>query len=430
MEIYPIIILFSALIFFFIIGMPVAYCLGISSLCYILAVGDIPLQAIAQKMIFAGDNFVLIAIPLFILAAHVMNTTETSQRLFRFANTLVRHFRGGLAHVNVITSMIFAGMSGSAMADAAGPGLMEYEAMKDAGYDEDFSIAVTAASSTIGPIIPPSVPFVIFAWVAGVSVGKLFIAGIVPGILMGVVMMVISYFYAKHNNISTQPRATFREIVDAFSKAFLPLLAPLIILGGIYSGVVTATEAAMIATIYAIAIGVFVYRRLKMKDFLQLCLRVAKDTAVAMFIVATATAFNWILTREQIPLQLSEFLLNLSTNPVVILLIVNLFLVILGMFMENTAITIVFTPILLPIMASIGVDPIHFGVFFTLNMMLAIITPPFGIVLFVLSGVTKISIGRISKALVPFYIGLFILLLVVTFVPEISLLLPRLMSGQ
>lgn len=429
MELFPVVILFSTLVFFFILGMPVAYCMGLSSLCYILAVGDIPLQAIAQKMIFAGDNFVLIAIPLFILAAHVMNSTETSQRLFRFANTFVRHWRGGLAHVNVITSMIFAGMSGSAMADAAGPGLMEYEAMKDAGYDEDFSIAVTAASSTIGPIIPPSVPFVMFAWVAGVSVGKLFIAGIIPGILMGIVMMIISYLYAKRNNIPIQPRATFREIVDAFKKAILPLLAPLIILGGIYTGVVTATEAAMIATLYAIAIGVFAFRRLNLKDFLELCLRVAKDTAVAMFIVATATAFNWILTREQIPLQLSEFLLNISTNPVVILLIVNLFLVVLGMFMENTAITIVFTPILLPVMLSIGVDPIHFGVFFTLNMMLAVITPPFGIVLFILSGITKIPIGRISKAMIPFYIGLFALLFVVTFVPEISLFLPR-MLGQ
>jgi C4-dicarboxylate transporter DctM subunit len=272
------------------------------------------------------------------------------------------------------------------------------------------------------------VPFVIFAWIAGVSVGKLFMAGVLPGILMGGAMMLICYIMARRNNYPKETRASFKEICDAMGKATLPLLAPLIILGGIYSGVVTPTEAAMVATLYAMVIGIFAYRRLKFTDFSALCLRVAKDTSIAMFIVCTAAVFNWVLTREQIPLQLSDFILHLSSSPVLILMIVNVFLLILGMFMENTAIMVIFTPILLPIMTSIGVDPIHFGVFFTLNMMIGILTPPFGIVLFVLSGITKLSVGRISKALIPFYIGLLAVLFLVTYVPEISMFLPRLMA--
>lgn len=430
MEISPVLLLFATVIFFFIIGMPVAFCLGTSSLIYFLALGTIPLHGIAQKMIYAGDNFVLIAIPLFILAAHVMNLTETTERVFRFATTLVRHVPGGLAHVNVVASMLFAGMSGSALADVAGLGIMEIEAMKKEGYDEDFSIAVTAASSTIGPIIPPSISFILYGWIAGVSVGELFMAGFFPGCLMGGAMMVVNYIISKRRCYPSYPRVTFREFVQSFLRAIIALIAPGIILGGIYLGVFTPTEAAMVATIYAIMIGVFVLRQLNFRDFSQLCLRVLIDTSLAMFILSTATAFNWILTREQIPMRMAEFVFQLTDSPYLLLLIVNIFFLLIGMVMENTAMLIIFTPIMLPIITGFGISPVHFGVVFVLNLMIAILTPPFGIVLYMASAITGVDIGRITKALIPYLAILIVNLFLITYVPEIALFLPKLLMGK
>ena len=297
METYSILLLFITLIVLFILGTPISFCFGISSLVYFLAMGNIPLLGIAQKMLYAGNNFVLIAIPLFILAAHVMNITDTTRRVFAFANSLVRHLPGGLAHVNILASMLFAGMSGSALADVAGLGLMEIDVMTKEGYDKDFSIAVTAASSTIGPVIPPSISFVIFAWIASVSVGELFLAGFIPGILMGFLMMVVSFVIAKKRNYPRHKRVEIKEFFIAFLNAIIPLMAPVIILGGIYLGVFTPTEAAVVATIYALLIGVFIYHKLNLKKFFNICFRVLVDTSLAMFILATATAFNWRLTR-------------------------------------------------------------------------------------------------------------------------------------
>ena len=430
MGFWPVCILLSTVVLLFLLGMPIAFCLGISSLAYFLAVGNIPLHGIAQKMIFAGDNFLLIAIPLFILAAHVMNATDSTERIFAFANALVRHITGGLAHVNVLSNMIFAGMSGSALADMAGLGVMQIDAMTKSGYDRDFSVAVSASASTIGPIIPPSIPFVLYCWIAGVSVGELFMAGFLPGCLMGGLMMLVSYVISKRRHYPKFPRATLKEILRTFVGTIFPLMAPVIILGGIYTGAFTATEAAMVATIYAIALGVFVFRTFKLETFWNLCLRVIHDSAVAMFILSTATAFNWILTREQIPVRMGEYVLGLTQNPYLLLLIINIFFLILGCFMENTAILIIFTPILLPIVTRLGISPVHFGVIFVLNIMIGTLTPPFGIVLYMASAVSKLTIGQITRPLLPYIAILIVNLILVTYVPQISLFLPHLLLGK
>ena len=422
------ILMFGSLIVLFVLGAPVAICLGLSSLLYFSVVG-IPLHGIAQKMIFATDNFVLIAIPLFILAAHVMNVTDTTHRIFRFANTLVRHLRGGLAHVNVVASMLFAGMSGSALADVAGLGLMEIDAMKKEGYDEDFSIAVTAASSTIGPVIPPSISFVIYAWIAEVSVGQLFIAGFVPGAMMGLWMILANYLISVKRGYPREKRVSFKEFLSAFLNAIIPLMTPVIILGGIYLGIFTPTEAAVVATLYAIAMGVFVYRKLKFSDFVDLCYQVLVDTALAMFILAAATAFNWILTREQIPVKLAEIIFNLISNKYVFIFVLNIFFLVLGMVMENTAIIIIFTPIMLPLISGFGISPIHFGVFFVLNIMIGLITPPFGIVLYMISAITRVDIRRIARALIPYYFVLVLNLILISYVPAFSLFLIKLLNA-
>jgi tripartite ATP-independent transporter DctM subunit len=427
---WPVILLLASLVLFFLLGMPIAFCLGMSSLMYLLAVGNIPLHGIAQKMIYASDNFLLIAIPLFILAAHVMNATDSTERIFDFANSLVGHITGGLAHVNVISNMIFAGMSGSALADMAGLGVLQIDAMTKAGYDKDFSVAVSASAATIGPIIPPSIPFVLYCWIAGVSVGEIFMAGFLPGCLMGLLMMVVSYVISKRRNYPKLPRARMSEILRAFVRTVFPLMAPVIILGGIYSGAFTATEAAMVATVYAIMLGVFVFKTFRLQRFSELCLRVIQDSAVAIFILSTATAFNWILTREQIPIHVADYVLRLSQNPYVLLLIVNIFFLILGCFMENTAIIIIFTPILLPIVTHLGISPVHFGVMFILNIMIGTLTPPFGIVLYMASAVSKLTIGQITRPLLPYIAILVVNLMLVTYIPQISLFLPGLLLGK
>jgi tripartite ATP-independent transporter DctM subunit len=419
----------SAGLFFF-LGMPIAFCLGASSLVYFLAVGNIPLHGIAQKMIYAGDNFLLLAIPLFILAAHVMNATGSTERIFAFANSLVRHITGGLAHVNVLSNMIFAGMSGSALADMAGLGVLQIEAMTKSGYDRDFSVALSASAATIGPIIPPSIPFVIYCWISGASVGEMFLAGFLPGVLMGVLMMIVSYFLAKRRNYPKFPRASLGEVGRSLYHGILPLMAPVIILGGMYTGAFTPTEAAMVATIYAIALGALVFRAFAWPQFPALCLRVLKDTAVAMYILATATAFNWILTREQIPAKIGEYTFQLTQNPYLLLLIINIFLLILGCFMENTAILIIFTPILLPIVTQFGMSPVHFGVVLVLNVMIGTLTPPFGIVLYMASAVSKLSVERISIALIPYIAILIVNLMLVTYIPPIAMTLPNLFTGK
>ncbi|MDR7521806.1 MAG: TRAP transporter large permease [Armatimonadota bacterium] len=407
-------------------GLPVAFALGLGCAIYMVLVGTIDITIVAQRMIFGIDSFLLLAVPFFILAAEVMNTTGTTRRIFQFAHAVVGHVPGGLAHVNVVNSMIFAGMSGSAIADAAGVGMMEVEAMEGAGYPRPFAAALSAATSTIGPIIPPSIPMVIYGSMAQVSVGALFLGGVIPGVLMGLAMMGLVYVQAVRRGFPREARVTFREFVAAFWKAVPPLLAPVILLGGIYSGFFTPTEAAAVAVLYALALGTVAYREIPPREIPRLALRVVENTAMIMFIVTTASVFGWILAREQIPQAIAAFFLEITRNPVVMLLILNVLFLILGMFMETLAIMLIFLPIVIPIVQALGIDLVHFGVVFVLNVMIGLLTPPFGMLLFLLSGLTKLPMAVILKELVPYIVVLVGCLFLITLVPQLVMFLPGL----
>jgi tripartite ATP-independent transporter DctM subunit len=397
----------------------------ISSLVYLLLAGIDP-RIVIQKIVLAPDSFVLLAVPFFILAAQIMNSTGVTKRIFRFASTIVGHFPGGLAHVNIVDSMIFAGMSGSAIADASGAGLMEIEAMVSQGYEKSYATAVSAASSTIGPIIPPSIPMVIYAVIAEASVGKLFLGGIIPGIMMGLAMMVITFFIARKRGFYRDRRATFREFIDAFKGAFLALTTVVILLGGIYTGIFTPTEAAAIAALYALFLGTVVYRELGLRDVFQIFSRIVISCGFITFIISTSAIFSWIIAREQVPQRLAEIMLSLTTNKYLVLLIMNILFLILGMLMDTNAIMLIFLPIVLPVVKSVGIDLVHFGVVVTLNLMIGLLTPPFGVLLFLLNGLTKVPIEDILREVFPYIIVLVFVLFLITYWEGLVMFLPNL----
>ncbi|AOT72031.1 TRAP transporter large permease [Geosporobacter ferrireducens] len=408
-------------------GMPVSFCLVISSLFY-LTINDIsPIIAIQRVAMSIGDSFTLLSVPLFVLAGCIMNSGGITERIFGFANKLVGHITGGLGHANILASIIFSGMSGTAIADTGGLGAIELKAMKDAGYDEDFSLAVTGASSIIGPIIPPSVPAVLFGVIAGVSVGKLFIAGIVPGLFMGLMMSAFVYIQSKRKGYKKTERARVKEILQAFRKSFFAILTPAIIIGGMLGGMFTPTEAAVIAVAYALVLS-FVYKEIKLKDIPRLLKETGNNTVSVMLIVAGASIFGWILTIEQVPQKITYLFINNIDNQVVALLFINLLLLMVGMFMETISAITILTPVLLPVVITFGIDPIHFGIIMILNLMIGLLTPPVGMVLYVLSAVSNVPFEKIVKAIWPYIIVLSIVLMIITFVPEIVLMLPGLLG--
>jgi tripartite ATP-independent transporter DctM subunit len=418
-------VLILTLCVLFSLGMPIVFSLMISSLVYLLLAGIDP-RIVIQKIVLAPDSFVLLAVPFFILAAQIMNSTGVTKRIFRFASTIVGHFPGGLAHVNIVDSMIFAGMSGSAIADASGAGLMEIEAMVSQGYEKSYATAVSAASSTIGPIIPPSIPMVIYAVIAEASVGKLFLGGIIPGIMMGLAMMVITFFIARKRGFYRDRRATFREFIDAFKGAFLALTTVVILLGGIYTGIFTPTEAAAIAALYALFLGTVVYRELGLRDVFQIFSRIVISCGFITFIISTSAIFSWIIAREQVPQRLAEIMLSLTTNKYLVLLIMNILFLILGMLMDTNAIMLIFLPIVLPVVKSVGIDLVHFGVVVTLNLMIGLLTPPFGVLLFLLNGLTKVPIEDILREVFPYIIVLVFVLFLITYWEGLVMFLPNL----
>jgi tripartite ATP-independent transporter DctM subunit len=418
-------VLILTLCILFSLGMPIVFSLMISSLVYLLLAGIDP-RIVIQKIVLAPDSFVLLAVPFFILAAQIMNSTGVTKRIFRFASTIVGHFPGGLAHVNIVDSMIFAGMSGSAIADASGAGLMEIEAMVSQGYEKSYATAVSAASSTIGPIIPPSIPMVIYAVIAEASVGKLFLGGIIPGIMMGLAMMVITFFIARKRGFYRDRRATFREFIDAFKGAFLALTTVVILLGGIYTGIFTPTEAAAIAALYALFLGTVVYRELGLRDVFQIFSRIVISCGFITFIISTSAIFSWIIAREQVPQRLAEIMLSLTTNKYLVLLIMNILFLFLGMLMDTNAIMLIFLPIVLPVVKSVGIDLVHFGVVVTLNLMIGLLTPPFGVLLFLLNGLTKVPIEDILREVFPYIIVLVFVLFLITYWEGLVMFLPNL----
>jgi len=410
-------------------GVPVAFSLAAMSLVLLLKEGISPL-VVVQRMLASTDSFPLLAIPFFLLTGNLMNIGGTTDRLFRFANCLVGHIRGGLAHVNVLCSMIFAGMSGAAVADAAGIGMVETKAMMDRGYDKDFSVAVTAASSIIGPIIPPSIIMIIYGITAEVSIGRLFLGGFLPGIVMGVGQMVLCYFISVRRGYPREKLATLAELWQSFRRALLPLIAPVIIIGGILTGLFTATEAGCVAAIYAFALGIFVYREIRTNDLMRIVVDSMLTTANIVFIIASAGAFAYLLSFYRVPHLMAEFLSGVTTNPLILVLLINAAFVVLGCFLDAASIIVMTVPVLLPTLKALNVDLTYFGIVITVNMCLAMLTPPVGVVVYVMCQAMDLSVERYTKAIWPFLALITAVIAVMIFFPRILLFIPDLILPE
>lgn len=418
-------LLFGAFFIFLFLGVPVAFCLGLSSLVYIVTAG-IPLVVIPQKMFAGIDSFTLLCIPGFVLAGNLMNGGGITERIIKFCNAFVGHIKGGLGLANIGASMVFAGISGTALADTASIGGILIPAMVKEGYEPDYSAAVTASSSTIGPIIPPSLPMIIVGTLTGISVSKMFIAGFIPGLLLTIGLMIISYRISIKRNHPKGKKASLKEKYLAFKDAFWAIMLTVLILFGILGGVFTPTEASIAAVIYAILIGKFIYKQLKFKDLPKIFLDSMIGTAAIMMLVGFANVFAWILASQQIPQLIANAVLDFSQNKYVVLLLINILLLFVGTFMETIAALVILFPVLLKIVLPLGVDPIQFGVIVVLNLMIGLSTPPVGVCLFVASSVAKISMVKAVKAIIPFLIVCLIVLAIVTYVPAVSLYLPNL----
>ncbi len=451
-------------------GIPVAIAMAGSSLLFILISGNLPPFAVVHRMIGGIDSFPLLAVPFFILAGNLMNNAGITNRIYNFALALVGWLKGGLGHVNVLGSVIFAGMSGTAIADAAGLGTIEIKAMKDHGYATEFAVGVTAASATLGPIIPPSLPFVIYAMMANVSVGALFLAGILPGVLMAVLMMATVAYFAHKNGwggdikfsgsrfgkamietavvagwplavyglvqAGAQPQLTVAVALvvlfaaDRYFKfqAVLPIMTPVLLIGGMTTGLFTPTEGAIAACVWAMVLGLAWYRTMSWKMFVKVCLDTVETTATVMFIVAAASIFGWMLTATGVTAQIAAWVLAVTKEPWLFLLMANLLMLFVGCFLEPTAAITILVPILLPIARQLGVDPVHFGLVMVLNLMIGLLHPPMGMVLFVLARVAKLSVERTTMAILPWLFPLLGSLILLTYVPGIVLWLPRTMG--
>jgi len=413
------------------IGVPICVALGLVAIATMWwTVGPDLLLIFIQRLYIGTTSFPLLAIPFFIIAGNVMNSGGMTVRIFGAAQVFVGRVRGGLGHVNVVASMLFSGMSGSAVADAAGLGLIEVKAMREAGYKPGYAAAITALSSTIGPIIPPSIPFVIYGSLANVSIGALFLAGILPGVLMGVALMVVIALSARAKNLPVlEDRPSIRESAGSLLKALPALFMPIFVVGGLLLGLVTPTEAAVLATAYSIFIGAVVYRELKISDLPEILWVSGKQAVQVLIIVAAAAPFGWVLVQQQIPNAVVESLLSVSSSPWVILLMVNVILLLLGMFIEGIAVMIIALPLLLPAMLKIGISPVHFGVIMVLNLMVGLITPPVGLCLYTVSEVSNVNLGEIIKEAWPYLIALIVVLLLITFVPSLTMWLPTLLGS-
>jgi tripartite ATP-independent transporter DctM subunit len=411
------------------LGMPIAFTLGVASLVYMGWAG-MPLVVVPQRMVGGVDSFPLLAVPFFILAGNLMNSTGVTDRIFNFAHAFVGHVRGGLAHVNVIASIIFSGMSGSAVADAGGLGAMEIKAMHEAGYRRAFAGAVTVASCIIGPLIPPSIPMVIYGVLADASVGRLFLGGVVPGLMTGGALMLMIAFLARRQNFPVEPPMTGAEKTLAARRAVLPLLTPVIIIGGVVAGVFSPTEAAVIASLYAFVLGKFVYRELSWRGFWRVLAASGRTTATIGLIIATASVFAWILASLQAPQKAAAWLTGLTRDPLILMLIVNAAVFVAGFFLEGLAIMILVVPVMTPTMAALGIDPVHFGVVLVFNLMIGLMTPPMGVGLFVVSNVGRIRVEDLVREVLPFLAPLLVVLLLLILFPPLVTFLPDLLLGR
>ena len=407
-------------------GMPIAFAMIAVAWAYMLGNG-FELQFMALQLFTALDLFVLLAVPLFLLTSEVMNRSGVSERIFAFAAALVGATPGGMGHVNVLTSVVFSGMSGSAVADVGGIGRLSYRSMVDQGYREEFSAALTASSAVIGPIIPPSIPMIIFSMVSGVSIAQLFFAGAVPGLLIALALMTYVYVTARRSGAPVGERATQARILGALAAGFLPLLTPVILLGGIYFGVVTITEAAALAVVYALLLGTLVYRSFGLSALAGSLKGVFVASGSILILLPAAKVFGFVLTAEGVSQAFAGTVLAISSDPVFVLLAINLLFLVLGCIADPNVNIMLFVPIVMPLATLIGVDPVHLGVVVVLNCMIGLVTPPVGGLLFAICGMEGLRFEAVTRAILPFLVILLSLLLLVTFVPALSLTLPSLL---
>jgi len=406
-----------------VLGIPVAITLGLASAAYLLSAG-MPLVVMPQKMYAGMDVFVLLCIPGFILAGNLMNNGGITERIIRFANALVGWVRGGLGLTNVAGSMLFGGISGTAVADAASIGGVMIPGMKKAGYPASFSAALTAASSTVGPIIPPSVPMIIVGALSGISVGRMFLAGAVPGILMGLAMMLTTYLIAVRKGYPRQPWRGLGELGRSFLGAFWAIAMTVLIIGGLLSGIATPTETAVVASVYALIVGLFIYRELKIKNLPALIIDSAVSSAAILALVGFANVFGWILVSERIPQLITSAVLEVTDNKFLVILLINLLLLFVGMFMETIAALIILFVPLLTLAQSVGIDPLHFATLAVLNLMIGLTTPPVGVCLFICANIAKLPLTPVIRAIAPFLLTNILVLLLVSYIPALSTWLP------
>ena len=422
---------FIGLVFFgsLTIGTPIGFALGIAALAVFVKM-DVPvlLNMVPQRFFAGLDMFTLMAMPFFILAGEIMNKAGITHRLVGFANVLVGHLRGGLAHANIVASVFFAGLTGAAVSDAAAIGTMLIPAMVEDGYDLDYSAAVTASGSIIGPTIPPSNMMVIYGSLMNVSIAGLFASGILTGLLLAFLLMLMAAYFAAKRNYPKKPRSSFRAMIKTTREAIIPLLMPIIILGGILGGVFTPTEAAAVAVGYAAVVGLFVLKTLKLKDFPPLFYRTAVTTGVVFLIIGTANICGWVLASEKVPEAVAAAMVSISNDKNTLLLLILLLMGIVGCFMDIAAALIILGPILHPLAVSHGVHPLHFGIIMVFSLNIALITPPVGACLFVTCGITKLSLEQLSKAIWPFIVMEFIALILITFIEDIPMIIPKLLG--
>lgn len=426
------IILFGMMFLLALIGLPIAFAIVLGSLTSLLYIGDLPVSLVAQRMVVMVDSFALLAVPLFMLAGELMTAGASSRKLVEFSMAILGHIRGSLAHVTVITSMIFSGISGSASADTAAVGSIMIPAMIKKDYDPDFATAILASAGTIGPIIPPSIPMIILAYLSGISVAELFLGGMIPGILVGVSLMVSVHFYVRKRGeiYSGEKASSARSVLITGLRALPALGLPIIILGGIFTGIFTATEAAAVAVFYGLAVELFIYRELKPKDLPCILTRAAIVSSMVMFICAASGAFAWILAFAEIPQTVTSVMLSISSNKYITLLLIAILILIAGTSLDTTATLIILTPILMPVVHTLGIDPIHFGLVVVVGLAIGMITPPVGLGLFVACGLSGRSVSTVIRPLLPIIVAMVIVLMLITFFPPLVTLLPTLLRGS
>ncbi|GED53936.1 TRAP transporter large permease [Brevibacillus borstelensis] len=419
--------LFGSFFLLLFLNMPIAVALGLSTAITLLLF-DLPIQSLPPTLYSSLTKFTLLAIPFFFLAGLIMERAGISKRLIQLAQTLTGHFTGGLAIVSVVAACFFAAISGSGPATMAAVGAIIIPAMVKQGYRKDMSAGLLATAGGIGIIIPPSIAYIIYGVIAEVSIGKIFMAGIVPGLLMGAILALTGYMIARKEQIPTLPKASARDIVAALKDASWGLMAPVIILGGIYTGIFTPTESAVVAVFYGLFVGIFIYKEIKIKHLPSLLVESAKTTAMIMLIVASASTFAWLITVEGIAEDLANSLMSIAPNTITMMLMINLVLLIAGMFVDAISAFYIFLPIFLPILTMMDIDPVHFGVMMTMNLAIGLVTPPVGLDLYVACGLAKISLKEISKGVIPFIVASILALLVITYIPSITLWLPELLN--